>query len=100
LSHGLGHVARRVSRFDRRALITPSIRAGLEPLGRHDRCRANTCDLSANTADTGTSVPRVLGPGRVREVAAQTRGAQDRDSVRRRLSRVRTTAELHDAFGQ
>jgi hypothetical protein len=36
----------------------------------------------------------------VREAAAQTCGAQDRDGVRRRLSRVRTTPEVQDAFGQ
>jgi hypothetical protein len=39
VGHGLGPAARWVSRFERRTPITPRIRAGLEPLGRHNRGR-------------------------------------------------------------
>jgi hypothetical protein len=65
LGHGLGHAGRWVSRFERRTPITPRIRAGLEPLGRHDRGGTNTSDLSADTAEAN----RDLWAAGVRKVA-------------------------------
>ena len=53
-----------VSRFERRTPITPRIRAGLEPLGRHDR-RYQYLRLSADTAEAN----RDLWAARVRKVA-------------------------------
>jgi hypothetical protein len=74
LGHGLGHAARWVSRFERRTPITPRIRAGLEPLGRHDRGGTNTSDLSADTAEANQDLWAAAGETLVARARAHIRG--------------------------